>query len=139
MKDRVQMVVPLFDVPDSHCLYLHNAKMAKMKQILVKSWHTISCLWADKVSCFLMLIQLNEKLKSKILPAYLQGTWRYNINTTFLFGKSAVQNGKVVKIPGWTRKEPTLRSILSKKYTIKKNPIDEILDISFKIWLVNSS
>jgi len=37
MKYRGQMVVQLYDVPDSHCLYLHNAKMAKNKEIWVKS------------------------------------------------------------------------------------------------------
>ena len=94
--------------------------MAKMKEILVKSWHTVSCLWADKASFFLMLIQLKLKAEIYILPAYLQGTWGYNIITNFLFGKSAVQNGKVVKIPGWARKEPPLRSNFSKTTQLKK-------------------
>jgi len=31
MKDHVQLVVQLYDVHDSHCLYLHNTKMAKTK------------------------------------------------------------------------------------------------------------
>jgi len=38
--------------------------MAKMKEILVKSWHTISCSWADNAYFFLMLIQLKWKAKN---------------------------------------------------------------------------
>ena len=32
----VEMVVQLYDVHGSHCLYSHNTKMAKMKEIVVK-------------------------------------------------------------------------------------------------------
>jgi len=59
--------------------------------------------------------------------------------STFLFGKPAVQNGKVVKIPGWARKEPTLKTYFSKTIQSYKNPIGEILDNSFKIWPMHSS
>jgi len=57
---------------------------------------------------------------------------------TFLFGKPAVQNGKVVKIPGWARKEPTLKTNFSKTTQFLKNPIGEILDNAFKILPVHS-
>jgi len=58
---------------------------------------------------------------------------------TFLFGKPTVQNGKVVKIPGLARKAQTLKTNFSKTIQFYKNPIGEILDISFKIRPVHSS
>jgi len=58
---------------------------------------------------------------------------------TFLFGKPAVQNRKVVKIPGCARKEPTLKTNFSKTIQFYKIPIGDILDNSFKIWPVHSS
>ena len=62
-----------------------------------------------------------------------------NMLATFQFGKSAVQNGKVVKITGWARKKPTLRTYFSEFNQFKKDPIGEILEISFKIVSVHSS
>jgi len=55
---------------------------------------------------------------------------------TILFGKPAVQNGKVVKI---ARKAPTLKTYFSKNIQFYKNPIGEILDNAFKIRPVHSS
>jgi len=62
-----------------------------------------------------------------------------NMLATFQFGKSAVQNGKVVKITGWARKKTLQEHISQNLSNLKKDPIGEILENSFKILSVHSS
>ena len=61
--------------------------------------------------------------KIKTFRAYLlfwKGTLMNNMLATFQFGKSAVQNGKVVKITGWARKKNTSRTYFSESKQFKK-------------------